>query len=183
MGMAVLLGKNIFNITELLDKKILLSLVGTDFQWLYDLLMTLGKGHISDFAEAIKKHQDYISRFPSIMKEMSYLEQKVRIMAFLEMIFNCKKDERRLTFEQIGRVCQVQEDQVELLVMKAMSLDLVRGSIDEVDRQVTITWIMPRYLNKEHMGVLVTRLSEWSTKMDNVIKFVEDGAQELLTQK
>jgi len=44
MGMAVLLGKNIFNITELLDKRILQSLVGTDFQWLYDLLMTLGKG-------------------------------------------------------------------------------------------------------------------------------------------
>jgi len=38
MGMAVLLGKNIFNIAELLDKEILQSLVGTDFQWLFDLL-------------------------------------------------------------------------------------------------------------------------------------------------
>lgn len=44
------------------------------------------------------------------MKEMAYLEQKVRIMAFLEMVFNCKKDERRLTFEQIGRTCTVQDD-------------------------------------------------------------------------
>ena len=44
MGMAVLLGKNIFNIAELLDKEILSSLVGSDFQWLYDLLMTLGRG-------------------------------------------------------------------------------------------------------------------------------------------
>ena len=31
MGMAVLLGKNIFNIAELLDKEILSSLVGSDF--------------------------------------------------------------------------------------------------------------------------------------------------------
>jgi len=38
MGMAVLLGKNIFNIAELLDKEILQSLVDTDFQWLFDLL-------------------------------------------------------------------------------------------------------------------------------------------------
>jgi len=38
MGMAVLLGKNIFNIAELLDKEILHSLVGSDFEWLYDLL-------------------------------------------------------------------------------------------------------------------------------------------------
>lgn len=42
---------------------------------------------------------------------------------------------------------------------------------------------MPRYLNKEHMGVLVERLAEWQGKMDNVIKFVEDGATELLSQK
>lgn len=31
MGMAVLLGKGIFNIAELLDKEVLQSLVGTDF--------------------------------------------------------------------------------------------------------------------------------------------------------
>jgi len=56
MGMAVLLGKNIFNISELLDKEILSSLVGSDFQWLYDLLMTLGRGQISEFAAAIQRH-------------------------------------------------------------------------------------------------------------------------------
>jgi len=115
------------------------------------------------------------------MKEMAYLEQKVRILAFLELIFNCKKDERCLNFGQIANVCRVEQEQVELLVMKAMSLDLVRGSIDEVDRTVSITWILPRYLNKEHLGVLASRLGEWESKMGNVIKFVEDGAAELLT--
>jgi len=56
MGMAVLLGKNIFNISELLDKEILQSLVGSDFEWLYDLLQTLGRGQIQQFSDAIKKH-------------------------------------------------------------------------------------------------------------------------------
>jgi len=36
--MAVLLGKKIFNISELLDKEILRSLTMSDFEWLYDLL-------------------------------------------------------------------------------------------------------------------------------------------------
>ena len=44
LGMAVLLGKKIFNITELLDKDILKSLINTDFEWLFDLLTTLGRG-------------------------------------------------------------------------------------------------------------------------------------------
>lgn len=42
--MAVLMGKKIFNISELLDKEILKSLVASDFEWLFDLLQTLGKG-------------------------------------------------------------------------------------------------------------------------------------------
>ena len=85
-----------------LDKEILRVLVGTDFEWLYDLLQTLGRGQIQQFGEAIKKHQDYISRFPAIAKEMSYLDQKVKIVAFLELLFECGKDERNLTFAQIS---------------------------------------------------------------------------------
>ena len=81
------------------------------------------------------------------MKEISYLEQKVRIIAFLELVFNCKKDERQISFEKITKECILPNEHVEMLIMKAMSLDLVRGSIDEVDQTVNITWVMPRYLN------------------------------------
>lgn len=44
IGMAILLGKNVYNITELLDKEVIESLVGTDFQWLHTLMKTLGQG-------------------------------------------------------------------------------------------------------------------------------------------
>lgn len=113
--------------------------------------MALGKGQIADFAASIQRHQDFISRFPAIMKEMAYLNHKVRILAFLELLFNCGKDERCLTFAQLAETCMVQPNEVEMLVMKAMSLELVRGSIDEVDQTVTITWIMPRYLSMDHL--------------------------------
>jgi len=53
---------------------------------------------------------------------MTYLEQKVRIIAFLEMIFTLGKDERSITFEKIAAECQIEQPDVELLVMKAMSL-------------------------------------------------------------
>ena len=63
---------------------------------------------------------------------MTYLEQKVRIIAFLEMIFALDKDERSIKFQTISQVCQVEREDVELLVMKAMSLQLIKGTIDEV---------------------------------------------------
>jgi hypothetical protein len=44
MGMAILLGKNVYNISELLDKDIINVLIGTDFEWLFHLMKTLGLG-------------------------------------------------------------------------------------------------------------------------------------------
>jgi len=67
-----------------------------------------------------------------------------------------------------------------MLVMKAMSLSIVRGSIDEAKQTVEISWIRPRYLNKEHLQVLVGKMKEWETKMEQVIGMVENQADELL---
>lgn len=47
--------------------------------------------------------------------------------------------------------------QVELLVMKALSVGLVRGSIDEVDKRVHMTWVQPRVLDLQQ----VKPLSPW----------------------
>ena len=42
MGMSILLGKNVYNISELLDKEIINSLVGTEFEWLFHMMRNLG---------------------------------------------------------------------------------------------------------------------------------------------
>ena len=44
MGMSILLGKKVFNITELLDKDVINSLIGTEFEWLYHIMKALGQG-------------------------------------------------------------------------------------------------------------------------------------------
>lgn len=51
--------------------------------------------------------------------------------------------------------------QVELLVMKALSVGLVRGSIDEVDKRVHMTWVQPRVLDLQQ----VSWLGPWLTYM------------------
>ena len=74
----------------------------------------------------------------------------------------------------------IETGDVEFLVMKAMSLDLVKGTIDEVDETVQVDWIMPRYLNKDHLKVLTTRMKDWESKMEGVIYMLENKASELL---
>ena len=53
MGMSILLGKKVFNISELLDKDIINILVGTDFEWLYHMMKTLGEGKINEFNNTV----------------------------------------------------------------------------------------------------------------------------------
>jgi 26S proteasome regulatory subunit N9 len=66
------------------------------------------------------------------------------------------------------------------MLMKAMSLQLIKGSIDEVEEVVHVNWILPRYLSRGHLEIMVRKLTEWETKMEEVIRLVEGQSEELL---
>ena len=112
MGMAVLLGKNIYNIGELINKKILKALQGTDFQWLYDILQTMDGGKIAEFERVLHENQEIIHKNALIMNHMNNLVQKVKILAFLELIFHRDKGDRNLSFELVAQATQLQKDEV-----------------------------------------------------------------------
>ena len=53
-------------------------------------------------------------------------------------------------------------DEVELLVMKAMSLKLIKGTIDEVEQVVRVTWVIPRILDTKRLEVMSGKLDDWA---------------------
>jgi 26S proteasome regulatory subunit N9 len=59
--------------------------------------------------------------------------------------------DRYISFNEISKKAQVDANYVEFLVMKALSKGLVRGSIDQVERSVNITWVQPRVLSLEQV--------------------------------
>jgi 26S proteasome regulatory subunit N9 len=54
--------------------------------------------------------------------------------------------------------------QVEWMLMRAMSLGLLRGSIDEVESTVNVTWVQPRVLNVGEIQQLNDQLGVWVEK-------------------
>lgn len=48
--------------------------------------------------------------------------------------------------------------------MKAMSLGLIKGTIDEVDQVVSITWVQPRVLDSYQLSLLNEQLGDWTEK-------------------
>jgi 26S proteasome regulatory subunit N9 len=63
--------------------------------------------------------------------------------------------------------------------MKAMSLGLIKGSMDEVDQTLTVDFVQPRVLDESQMGHLSTRLGEWAEKVDETSKFIEGQTLDL----
>lgn len=60
------------------------------------------------------------------------MDQKIRIMSFLELVFSLPKNDRIVSFIKISEHAKINLDEVELLVMRVMSLELVKGKIDQV---------------------------------------------------
>jgi len=53
----------------------------------------------------------------------------MKVMALLELIFNLQKNERLINFSEISEVSNIDLNDVEMLLMKAMSLKLIKGKI------------------------------------------------------
>jgi len=66
--------------------------------------------------------------------------------------------------------------------MKALSLGLIRGRIDETTKTVFVNWVQPRVLSMSQISTMQHRLEEWSEKVKQSLLLVENHlTPELLT--
>jgi 26S proteasome regulatory subunit N9 len=65
--------------------------------------------------------------------------------------------------------------------MRAMSLGLLKGGIDEVEGAVHVTFVKPRVLDKAQVAVLKERVEAWRDKAAGALRFLEDHTEELLS--
>ena len=64
-------------------------------------------------------------------------------MTLVEMIFKRSKESRgHMSFSDVANETRIPLDEVEHLVMKAQSLGLVKGYIDQVDSMILVTFLM-----------------------------------------
>jgi 26S proteasome regulatory subunit N9 len=71
-------------------------------------------------------------------------------------------------------------DRVEVIVMKALSKGLVKGTINQIDRAVRFSWVQPRVLDMDQLGKMRDRLGEWLAAVKKGSKLMRDGAPELM---
>jgi 26S proteasome regulatory subunit N9 len=64
-------------------------------------------------------------------------------------------------------------EQVEMMVMKAMALGLTKGLIDQLNEEVTISWIAPKVLESERIRVMLGKFEEWDQGVEKVYNMVK----------
>jgi hypothetical protein len=69
------------------------------------------------------------------------IKEKVALVCTMELASQRAAGERSLSFADIASATRLPVEQVEWLLMRAMSLGLIRGSIDEVDQVVHVSYI------------------------------------------
>merc|ERR1712159_724421 len=133
------------------------------------MLTALNIGNITQYNALCEAEKVRISQYDIMLANETLLRQKLSIAALIELIFRRKADERLIPFADIAAGTGVPHDQVELLLIKALSLKLIRGTLDEVDQNVHITWAVPHALEMSQIEVMKDNLAAWRTKTEGTM--------------
>lgn len=177
LGISALLGANIYNFGELLMHPILTSLENTPHDWLKSLLFVFNEGNIGKFESLAP----LFPKEPILQENHPFLRQKICLMALMEAVFKRATNKRTMSFQEIAEETKLPLDEVEHLLMKALSLKLIRGSMDQVDQQAQIHWVQPRVLSLDQIGQLATRLTTWCEKLNGVENVVKHASPDLFS--
>lgn len=178
LGFAALLGENIYNFGELLAHPILKSLEGTTEAWIVDVLFAFNSGDLEKF----RAHEANWKNWPDIVAQKEALEGKIRLLCLMEIALARPSKERYISFNEIAKKANVESNKVEFLVMKALSKGLIRGSIDQVESTVNITWVQPRVLSLNQISQMAERIGEWRKEVDSMEGVLHENAKEILVK-
>ena len=172
ISLAALTGDGVFNFGEITTTPILSYLTDTPNAWLIDLMHCFVKGDVDTFVQVTEASQVAIQAQPALVSRAHVVKEKITLLALVNMIFERPSAERTLTFEDIANRTKVIKSHVELLLMRALSLGLIQGTMDQVDETVTVSWVMPRVLDLMQLKVLGARFGEWAVKVGTTKEYL-----------
>lgn len=174
LSIAALVSDTIYNFGELLLHPILDTLVEED-AWLRDLLFAFNRGDLAAY-DVLAGH---ITSNPLLAQHRDALKQKIYLAALTEAVFRRPPHDRAMTFRTISEETKVRPDEIEHLIMKALSLGLLRGSIDQVDEIARINWVQPKVLDMSQIEGMRTRLEEWDSSVNSLGNWIESKGQDV----
>lgn len=169
LSVAALVSDSIYNFGELLLHPILDSLTETQHNWLRDLLFAFNRGDLTAYDVLAGN----IAKNDLLEQHRLFLYQKISLSALTEMVFRRPPHDRNLTFAAISAETKVKTDEIEHLIMKALSLGLLKGAIDQVAQVAQINWVQPKVLDMNQIESMRNRLKDWDAGVNQLGHWIE----------
>ncbi|KAL2024761.1 hypothetical protein VTK56DRAFT_5582 [Thermocarpiscus australiensis] len=179
LAIAALVSTSIYNFGELLLHPILDALGGDggddDTKWLRELLFAFNRGDLAAYDALAGR----VAAHPLLARHGRQLREKMYLAALTEAVFRRPPHDRAMSFAAIAAETKVRPDEIEHLVMKALSLDLLRGTIDQVDGVAHINWVQPKVLDMKQIESMRQRLQEWDSSVNQLGNWIEKVGQDV----
>lgn len=180
MCIASLIGEKMFDFAELIEKDFFKMMIGTQYDWIYNLILSFNSAKVDQFISMLDTYADQINNNSVLKNHVDFLKKKIRIAALLDLVFQKNKNERTLTFNEICDTCLIEVEKIEYILIKSLSLQLIKGYIDQVEKKIVINWIQPKYLDKDKLSVLHGRFDNWIGRAHMMLNQFENSAAPLL---
>mmetsp|Transcript_23783 Transcript_23783/g.65971 ORF Transcript_23783/g.65971 Transcript_23783/m.65971 type:complete len:425 (-) Transcript_23783:4621-5895(-) len=173
--LAALTGEGVYNLGQVVSNPILKVLEPTPQAWLVHLLQACARGNVNDFKKLCQEtYPAQIASQPALVNMGQQMQEKITLLGLVELVFAKPATERNLTFEEIAEGLEIPLDQVEWVIMRAFSVKLMEGTMDQVEGSVHVTWILPRALSAEQMSDLAGKFGSWAAKVTSAKELMEE---------
>jgi 26S proteasome regulatory subunit N9 len=175
LSIAALVSTSIYNFGELLLHPILDVLAKSEHAWMRDLLFAFNRGDLAAYDQL----SDRVDSNKLLKTNAMHLRQKIYLSALTETVFRRPPHDRTLTFTAIAQETKVRPEEIEHLIMKALSLGLLRGTIDQVDGVAQITWVQPKVLDMKQIAAMRERLLDWDSSVNQLGNWIESAGKDV----
>lgn len=175
LATAALVSTSIYNFGELLLHPVLDALNNDKDRWLRELLFTFNAGDLVKYDQL----SGSINSDKLLAQHKEKLREKIYLAALTEAVFRRPPHERAMSFATIEQETKVKPHEIEHLVMKALSLGLLRGTVDQVDEVANINWVQPKVLDFKQIDSMRSRLAEWDSSVNQLGNWIEKSGQDV----
>jgi 26S proteasome regulatory subunit N9 len=184
--LAALIGDGVYNFGDLVEPwissdpvnssseplSVLYCLENSENQWLLHLLQAAASGKVDVFQQTTQRYANQIASHELLLSQSKAVQEKVTLLALVQTMFEKPSKERTFAFEDIAQAIHMPVSQVEYVLIRAMSVGLIQGIMDQVDGTIMVSWVMPRSLNRKQIQSMKERFEQWTASIDSVKSLV-----------
>lgn len=174
---SAILGEGIYNLSVLLEHPFLLQQfqdpTAPEQKWLWSLLQAMATSDYDAFTQLMTAPLPALPHATTNDLTVTLLE-KFTLIQLLHVIAQVPVQDRTLAFADLAVALHVPVEQLEWILMRALSVGLIRGSMDQCEQTLRVTYLQPqRVLTKQQLQQLQQHYRQWQEKVETQVQFLQ----------